>query len=436
MIAKYFKVRGARHAIEATPAAPYLGTFALDLERAGYRPETIRVDLQVAAHATSWAGSKGILITDMDESLVGRFEAHVSRCRARHRSPAGAPRPTDRGRARGRGQGGCHWALRRRHAYAGWALRLFLEHLRRQGVIRRPPPPREPAALVAFRDWLRRHRGLSEKTVHIYTYFLRHAFAALGADARRFRAERLRAYVLARARESGRSSAMMAVQALRIFLRFEVARGRCRPGLEAALPRFASWRLSSVPRHVSAGEVERIVGSCAPSLPGGYRDRAILLLLARLALRAGDVAALRLQDIDWKEATLFLSGKSRRACRLPLPQEVGDAILDYLRHGRPALPEQHVFITAQPPFEALTTVAVSLLVKRAIRRAGVDAPTMGAHLLRHSAATTWLRQGASLEGIRVVLRHQSPATTTLYAKVDFRSLQEITLPWSEVVPCS
>ena len=192
MIAKYFKVPGARRVIRSTPAAPYLDSFALELERVQHQPETIRVDLLVAAHASSWAGRLGIAVAHFDETLIGRFEAHMVRCR-------------------------CHWALRRRHAHAGWALRLFIEHLRRQTVIPKLPPRPEPPELGAFRDWLRRHRGSSEKTIHIYTYFLRDALEALGCDTRRFTAAKLRSYVLAQAHEKGRSSAMMIVRALRIL---------------------------------------------------------------------------------------------------------------------------------------------------------------------------------------------------------------------------
>ena len=167
------------------------------------------------------------------------------------------------------------------------------------------------------------------------------------------------------------------------------------------------------------------------------RDRAILLLLARLGLRAGDIVHLCLQDIDWKDATIQVSGKSRRQTRLPLSQEVGQAIVEYLQQARPAACNDELFLRTRAPFGALRShCAVSVLVDRAIRRAGVARPARGAaHLLRHSVASSMLRQGASLQEIADLLRHRSVETTQIYAKVDVTSLQRIAQPWPEVTSC-
>ena len=187
---------------------------------------------------------------------------------------------------------------------------------------------------------------------------------------------------------------------------------------------FASWRLSAVPRFLAAEDVERVIDSCT-----GYifesRDRAVLLLLARLALRASEVAQLKFTDIDWRNGGIGVCGKGRRQESLPLPQEVGDAILRYVNKGRPLLQAPEVFTTVLAPFHPLTRAAVTHIVRAALRRAGIKAPINGAHVLRHSAATTMLRQGASLAGVGAVLRHRSPTTTAHYAKVDFGLLSEI-----------
>jgi integrase/recombinase XerD len=161
----------------------------------------------------------------------------------------------------------------------------------------------------------------------------------------------------------------------------------------------------------------------------------VILLLARLALRASEVAQLRFADIDWRSGSIAVCGKGRRQELLPLPQEVGDAILFYLNEGRPPLRVPELFISALAPFRPLTRAAVTHIVRSALRRAGIKAPINGAHVLRHSAATSMLRQGASLAGVGAVLRHRDPMTTAHYAKVDFDLLLEIAQPWPEVSSC-
>ena len=184
-------------------------------------------------------------------------------------------------------------------------------------------------------------------------------------------------------------------------------------------------------------EVERVIAACDPASPVGRRDRAILLLLARMGLRAGDIVQLRLADIDWKAASISVSGKSRHQVRLPLTQEIGQAIVDYLQAGRPHAVTDALFLRSDAPFRAFANhSAVSMIAKQAMCRAGVTCPSRGAaHVLRHSAATAMLRQGASLQDIAVVLRHRSIETTQIYAKVDVTTLRTIAQPWPEVQPC-
>ena len=177
-----------------------------------------------------------------------------------------------------------------------------------------------------------------------------------------------------------------------------------------------------------------MIGSCTDYV-FGLRDRAVLLLLARLGLRAGEVAHLKFSDIDWRNGSIAVCGKGRRQELLPLPQEVGNALLVYLNQGRPSLRVPEVFTSVLAPLRALTRAAVTQIVRSALRRAGVKAPVNGAHVLRHSAATSMLRQGASLAGVGAVLRHRSPMTTAHYAKVDLDLLSEIAQPWPEVSSC-
>nr|WP_249030764.1 tyrosine-type recombinase/integrase [Roseinatronobacter thiooxidans] len=193
--------------------------------------------------------------------------------------------------------------------------------------------------------------------------------------------------------------------ALRGYLRFLAASDLCRPGLEHAVPRIPQWRLSSLPRYLSPDQVERVVGSCDLQTTRGVRDRAILLLLARLGLRAGDILAMQLQDIDWRSGTLRVRGKGRSESLLPLPQDAGDAVLCYLNDARPAVDRDRMFLTATAPFRPFCgSPSISQIVSHALTRAGIeDPPSRGANLLRHSAATHLLRSGATLQSVGALL---------------------------------
>lgn len=257
----------------------------------------------------------------------------------------------------------------------------------------------------------------------------------LGDAPHTYTAAQARNFVIQRAKRHGLWRAKSITTATRAFLRFLAATGRCAIGLEYAIPSYASWKLSSVPRFLEPADVERVLEVCVGEDAVGLRDRAVMLLLARLGLRAGEVAGLRLQDLDWRNAWIGLCGKGRRYERLPLPQDVGDAILRYIREGRPALVDDCVFARINAPMGSLTRASVTHIARSALRRAGIKAPINGAHVFRHSAATAMLRRGASLAGVGAVLRHRSPSTTAHYAKIDFELLTEVAQPWPEVSSC-
>jgi site-specific recombinase XerD len=214
-------------------------------------------------------------------------------------------------------------------------------------------------------------------------------------------------------------------------------RGQLAPALIAAVPTVPQWRLSALPRYLPEPDVERVISSCNNTTPHGIRNRAVLLLLSRLGLRAGDIVAMRLQDIDWHAATVKLSGKGRVEHRLPLPQEVGDALSAYLETARPAVPIDEVFLCANAPWRPFATSGVvSSIVAAAVRRAGIkNPPSRGTNLLRHSAATSMLRGGLELEAVSTILRHRSVDMTAHYAKVDVPMLQQVAQPWPGGVSC-
>jgi integrase/recombinase XerD len=412
MLETHLKSPVTRRRLRAGPAADHIDGFADWLHRCGYAPTTTDWMLRCLAGWTDWmlAGSFSA------QELLPAFEA-------------------------------CKVALqeKRRVLYSRGANRqslraasVFIRFLQQQGEL--PPPVTPPSAtdrwpvLGEFRAWMFKHRGLTETTLDIYQRTLVVLCTALGDDAHAYSAEALRSFVLDRARPYGIQNAKSITVAVRSFLRFLGATGRCPPGMEHAIPGFACWQLSAVPRFLIVKDVERVISSCSDDA-NGLRDRAVLLLLARLGLRASEVAQLKLVDIDWDYGGVTVCGKGRRQEVLPLPQEVGDAILLYLNQGRPSLQVPEVFTTVSAPLRALTRAAVTHIVRSALRRAGIKSPINGAHVLRHSAATAMLRQGASLADVGAVLRHRSPMTTAHYAKVDFGLLSEIAQPWPGVSSC-
>jgi len=396
------------------PGGSFLESFAEELSHAGYAEITARRHIRAAEHFIHWSGSESIPISSLTEKSVERFDRHL------------------KDRQRGRYS----------HAYQADILggvRLFLKHLQSVSATSAidQPTAQDLALLTAFREWMHRQRGACDLTIDRYSLSIRDLLKRFGDDPGRFDAKGLRQFVLEKSQHRGWAEAKKCTTALRMFLRFLIAEGKCSADLCAAIPVLVHWRLSSLPRYLQPEDVERIISICDPHSPVGIRDRAILLLLARLGLRAGDILQLRLSDIDWEDAMIHVSGKGHREAKLPLTKEVGWSLAAYVQDGRPQTDTEAFFVRSRAPFRAFAShSAVSVIVTRAMRRAGVTCQGCGAaHVLRHSVATSMLRQGASLQDIADVLRHRSIETTQIYAKVDVTSLRQIAQPWPEVRPC-
>jgi integrase/recombinase XerD len=410
MLTDYFRSPATLEDIHASCVGPYLDDLTSAMARDGFADLTIIEHVRTVVQLARWADRRGIDLSQWDDNLLEGFQRHLARRR-----------------------------LGKRERALGHAAK-FLVFLRLRGVISPAisvSVPKSSPILEAFALWMRRHRGVVPHTLSRYRRALDIFVAALGENPTAYDAKRIRAFVIQELGRRGRSETREAVKAIRSFLRFLVAEGRLAPGIEQCVPTVPQWRLSSLPRYLEAPDVERVVASCNLTTGHGLRDHAILLLLSRLGLRAGDIVAMTLDDIDWARGTLRVQGKSLREVLLPLPQDVGDALLAYLERGRPKSNSTRVFLTVLAPTRAFaSSSAVSDIVRFALRRAGIrNPPNCGAHLLRHSAATAMLRAGSSLDTIATVLRHRSSETTAYYAKVDVAMLCKIAQPWPGDAPC-
>ena len=319
------------------------------------------------------------------------------------------------------------------------ALRQFLGFLRQHGVI--PPEKVSPCRLTpveqearAFERYLRNERALARATCVNYVPFIRgfltDRFGHGPVTLSHLCAGDVVRFVQRQAPRLHLKRAKLLTSALRSFLRYLRYRGEVPLDLAAAVPVVANWSMPSIPRAIEADQVRQLLASIDRRTAMGRRDYAIVLLLARLGLRSGEVAFLELDDLDWNAAQVSVRGKGGPRTALPLPAEVGAAIAAYLRHGRPRSTSRRVFLRSKAPIRGfLSQCAIGSIIRHALQRAGIQAPTTGAHQFRHALATQMLRHGASLTEIGEVLRHRSPQTTTIYAKVDLTALRTLALPW-------
>jgi len=389
------------------PLASHVDGFAAQLSRMGYAPNTVHTKCNFLAALSRWLERRQIPLAKLNETRLRQFQ-EARRLRNR---------------------------VRRGDLATGQQL---LAYLRDQGDI-------APAAqkidrthtsrLVRdFEAFLYTERGLSQSTVVRYLLvirgFLDERFGCKAPHLGRLRPQDLHDFILHEIQRVSRSQGKMVVTALRSFLRFLLQRGAIQSDLACTLPGVACWRLSHLPKSLPPDQVERLLARCDRSTPAGERDYAILLLLARLGLRGGEVLAMTLDDLDWERGEIVVRGKGQRLERLPMPSEVGAALASYLCDVRPACETRRVFIRMKAPYQGLAgPVAICSIVRRALRRADLDPEFKGAHLLRHSLATNLLRHGATLGEIGQLLRHRQPITTQIYAKVDIAALRNIALPW-------
>jgi integrase/recombinase XerD len=410
MIEHYFSRTSVITRLRGGLLGSALDDLATALHQQGYARDSIRHSLHACEQFGQWLAQQGYARQEVNEALIERYR------RGLPRSPSGRqPKATE-------------------------GLPHLLRLLQQRGMGATPPPV--PSSTVVD-HWLRRYEqyldhilGVTITTRKTYLpiakRFLDACCQAGHVDWSALRAQEITDFIRQEAATRTGGGRKVLTAAVRGFLRFLVFCDELRPGLEAAVPKLRHWTHATLPQRLTAVQVEQVLATCTGSFPQHLRNRAILLLLARLGLRAHDVLTLHLEDIDWRQGQLRLRpGKTHHERLLPLSQEVGHALARYLQHGRPVSASRRVFLHFRAPFRPFAgPSAISQVAKRAMRRAGIpDTPLLGAHIFRHSAASQMVNRGASFKEVADVLGHRSLQTTGIYAKLDLEVLASVALPW-------
>lgn len=386
------------------PLAPYLDGYLRRIEQDGFLPSSVPCQGYAIARFSRWLQREHIRPKDLDELRVQQFLDRDS-------GVVHYPEPA--------------------------TIRRLVSMLRDMGVLKAEPQSTMTSAqmhVAEYRRYLIQQRGLSESCLPNYIsfveQFLSQRFKGTEPNFAELCALDVTTFVKEEAGKLSPGRTKLMVTALRSFLRYLLHQGQITVELAGCVPAVACWSLSEIPKSLPAGTVQRVLAQQDRTTAVGRRNFAILMLLARLGLRAGEVVALNLEDLDWEHGLMRIRRKGGRWTQLPLPDDVGEAIATYLRSDRPRCSSRRVFLSHRAPIRGFAhTITVSSIVRRTLIRAGVDSARTGAHLLRHTLAVDLLRNGASLDEIGDVLGHRSPNTTALYAKVDLAALSTIALPW-------
>jgi site-specific recombinase XerD len=363
--------------------------------------------LSLVGDLLSWIARRRSTVADLDERMVERY----LRGRARKQSI----QPGDRA-----------------------ALKRLLSVLRDAGMIAPaavPPVTPQDRIFEAFSDYLRSELGLVPKSIirhlPVIRRFLREVCPAGASDLGEISQEDVTRYIQRHARDRSAASGKAMCWSLRAFLRYLHHRGLSPLALAGCVPSIRQWKLASLPTYLSTAQVQKVLDGCDRTTALGRRDYAILMMLAKLGLRAGEVATLTLDDIDWRSGEMLVRAKGRQRARMPMPPDVGAAVVAYLCDGRPTLSCRRLFLRSPAPNVGFASGgAITMIAKTALERAGIRGYAhQGAHIFRHSLATELLRSGATLSEIGQLLRHESHDTTRIYAKVDIEALRTLGLPW-------
>lgn len=402
-----FVRRGAQIRMHDGPLGEYIDAFICTLAGKGYGRSSRRRAAWLLSDFSRWLLRRGIDATEITEERVDAF--------LRYRKRRRAARCEDRS-----------------------MLLQLLAHLTHSGVIAAALALREPTPAqqleIEYVAYMCHERNLAPATIHSHRRDARLLLASLFANGavafEKVTARDIIAHVTHATRMCRPRSACRLIGSVRAFFRFALYRGLVTTDLSGCIPAPAVWSQSSIPTTLEEEDIRRVLAHCDRTTANGCRDYAIVLMLAQLGLRAGELVSLQLEDLDWHAGELKVRNGQARVDCLPIPYSVGKALADYLRKGRPVCACRQVFIRAQAPRQGFATgTAIAAIVRRALRRAELDPQSKGAHVFRHSLATRLLRHGASLGEIGEVLRHRRQQTTTIYAKVDLTSLRTMAASW-------
>jgi site-specific recombinase XerD len=363
--------------------------------------------LNLVGDLLSWIASRRSKLTDLDERMVERY--------LRYRGDKRSIQPGDRA-----------------------ALKRWLSVLRDAGSIApAAPPPITPQDQIfgEFGNYLRTERGLAPRSVvrhqPLIRRFLHEVCPAGAGDLGKISQEDVTRYIERHARDWSAASGKAMCWSLRAFLRYLHHRGLNPFALAGCVPSIRRWKLASLPTYLSTAQIQKVLDGCDRTTVMGRRDYAILMMLAKLGLRADEVATLTLDDVDWRSGEMLVRAKGRQRARMPIPPDVGAAVVAYLRDGRPKSSCRRLFLRSFAPHVGFASgCAITMIAKTALERAGIRGYAhQGAHIFRHSLATELLRSGATLSEIGQLLRHESHDTTRIYAKVDVDALRTLSLPW-------
>jgi site-specific recombinase XerD len=394
----------------AGPLAGRLGAFVGSLIDQQFTASVIYVKAQHALAFDRWLAKRGVVLGALGDVHIERYQ---HRHRRRHQRILAETRRRERNH-----------------------ITQLLQFLRDHGAC--PAARTETTAAddlaARYERHLQAQQGLAATTIERYgtiaRRFLDERFGRGAVDLRTLCAGDLIAFVRRRAKSLQPPALKCVATAMRSFLRYAQYRGEVATALAAAVPTVAAWTTTpAVPKAISPEHAQRAIDSCDLATAVGLRDRAVVLLLARLGLRGHEIIALQLEDCDWDSGHLRVRSKNRREQLLPMPIDVGAAIAAYLQQGRPTSTDRHLFLLSRAPIRGLRRDAVGTIVRYALQRAQVDAPHRGSHQFRHALAVRMLQRGASLREIGEVLRHQSPQVTSIYARVDIDALRSLAMPW-------
>ncbi len=389
------------------PLSVYIPDFGASLESRGYATTYIAYRLRLARALDRWMRQSRMRVEDFDEERIQQFLRYRKK---RYVVDGADPR----------------------------ALHSLLKYLRDANVVPSPVSQPEMSPLdhlqARFAQYLAEQRGLEPSTVKRCLFYSRRfllgRFGNGALSLRELNTRDISRCVLHQARTVSPYTAQQMAKTLRNLFRFLHQRGDIATDLAEAVPTVANWRLAGLPKHLSAEQIELVLRTCDEDSPAGQRNQAILLLLARLGLRASEIVHMTLEDINWEAGELTIRGKGGRQDGLPLPRDVGHSLAKYLRRVRPRCACRRVFLCLNAPYQGMRgSSLVDYIVNQALRRAGLNPHPGGAHILRHSLATAMLRRGASLPEIGEILRHQLANTTAIYAKVDLAALRTLAQPW-------